>query len=237
MSAAVTGEAVPARRPLAGTALVLLSTLAWSFSGLFTRLLTTNVITAIAWRAFFGALFTALPLVVGARRHAATRLAFSWPMAFLVLAVAACSACTVGALFLTSIANTAVIYATTPFMAAGLSFLFTGERQKGRTLFASAVSLVGVAIIVSGGFGSGGLLGDVVALGMTLTFAFMIVLPKVYPGLDLRAASILGAALTFAVFATPGECLGRAWVTSMALWPLQIAVTMEIGVAGPSRWP
>lgn len=205
MSAATTSGTAEARRQVTGTALVFLSTLAWSFSGLFTRLLTTDVITAIAWRAFFGALFTALPLVVGARRSAAPRLVLSWPMVFLVLAVAACSACTVGALFLTSIANTAVIYATTPFMAAGLSFLFVGERQKGRTLFASAVSLVGVAIIVSGGFGSGGLVGDVVALGMTATFAFMIVLPKVYPGLDLRAASILGAAITFAVFAPFGH--------------------------------
>ena len=170
MSATLVTNAGTHRSPVAGTALVLLSTLAWSFSGLFTRVLTTDVLTAIAWRAFFGALFTALPLVLHARRRPQKRLTFSWPMVFLVLSVAACSACTVGALFMASIANTAVIYATTPFMAAGLSFLFVGERQKARTLFASLVSLVGVVIIMSSGFGSGGLLGDVVAVGMTLTF-------------------------------------------------------------------
>jgi drug/metabolite transporter (DMT)-like permease len=204
VSATLLKDQSASRRPLAGTALVLLSTLAWSFSGLFTRLLTTDVITAIAWRSFFGALFTAIPLLFQSRRDVRAILVFSWPMVALVLSVAACSACTVGALFLTSIANTAVIYATTPFMAAALSYLFVGERQKGRTLVASAVSLAGVVIIVSSGFGSGGFLGDLVAVGMTLTFAFMIVLPKVYPELDLQAASILGAALTFAAFAPFG---------------------------------
>lgn len=193
------------KRPLAGTALVFLAMLGWSFSGLFTRMLTTDVITAIAWRAFFGAFFTALPLVFNARRSGRTRLVVSWPMAVLVFMVACCSACTVGALFLTSIANTAVIYATTPFMAAALSYLFVGERQHWRTLVASAVSLVGVAVIVANGFSAGGLLGDLIAVGMTLTFAFMIVLPKVYPGLDLQAASIFGTALTFAIFAPFGQ--------------------------------
>ncbi|MDX7953205.1 DMT family transporter [Lichenihabitans sp. Uapishka_5] len=205
MASGAAPPATDARRPIAGMVLVLLSTVAWSFSGLFTRMLTTDVVTGIAWRSFFGAVFTALPMLLGGRSRGLDVPRFSWPMAYLVLAVAACSACTVGALFMTSIANAAVIYATTPFMAAALSFLFVRERQQGRTLLASAVSLVGVVVIVSSGFGSGGLVGDVASVGMALSFAFIIVLPKVYPGLDLQAASILGAAITFAVFAPFGQ--------------------------------
>lgn len=234
MSAALATSPESDRHPLAGTALVFLSTVAWSFSGLFTRLLTTDVVTAIAWRAFFGALFTALPLLFAGRRGTRVRR-FTWPTAFLVLNVAGCSACTVGALFLTSIANTAVIYATTPFMAAGLSFLFIGERQKGRTIFASAVSLVGVVVIVSSGFGSGNLLGDVIAVCMTLTFSFVIVLPRVYPGIDVRAASILGAALTFAAFAPFGHARDvplRDWIVLAGFGFTNFSVAFYLFVVG-----
>ena len=235
MSAALATNRGRHQHQIIGTALVFVSTLAWSFSGLFTRLLITDVVTAIAWRALFGALFTAVPLLLAGRRAPGPKLRLDWPTAFLVLSVAGCSACTVGALFLTSIANTAVIYATTPFMAAGLSFLFIGERQKGRTIFASAVSLIGVAMIVSSGFGSGNLVGDVVAVGMTLTFSLMIVLPRVYPDLDVQAASILGAVLTFALFAPFGHARDaplRDWITLAGFGFTNFTVALHFFLVG-----
>ena len=46
-----------------GIALVFAATVGWSFSGVFTRLLTTDIWTAIAWRSFFGGLFLLIPYV------------------------------------------------------------------------------------------------------------------------------------------------------------------------------
>jgi drug/metabolite transporter (DMT)-like permease len=206
----MTSAALPIGRPSArsqagGAALVFVSTVAWSFSGVFTRLLTTDVLTAIAWRAFFGCLFLAVPFAMRERGRVWAAFAPSWPAALLILCITICSACTVGALYETSIANAAVIYATAPFMAAGLALVLVGERLKVRTLVASAVALLGVAVIVSGGFGQGGVLGDVLAVGMTLSFAFMIVLPRLWPQLNLSSASILGAGLTCLLFAPFGH--------------------------------
>ena len=170
-TAALSRDGSDVRSQTTGSALVLVSTVAWSFSGFFTRLLTTDVMTAIAWRAFFGCVFLLIPFMLRARGRTASAWAMTWHTALLVACITICSACTVGALFMTSIANTAVIYATAPFMAAGLALGLLRERLKGRTLVASGVSLIGVAIIVSNGVEAGGLLGDVLAVGMTLSFA------------------------------------------------------------------
>ena len=44
-----------------GILLVIGATLAWSASGVYSRLLTTDVWTAIAWRSLFGGLFLLIP--------------------------------------------------------------------------------------------------------------------------------------------------------------------------------
>ena len=50
----------------------------------------------------------------------------------------------VAALMTTTVADVLVIYATLPFIAAGLAFLFIGERPSRRTMIAAGVALVGV---------------------------------------------------------------------------------------------
>lgn len=44
-----------------GVLLIVAATLAWSASGVYSRLLTTDVWTAIAWRSLFGGLFLLIP--------------------------------------------------------------------------------------------------------------------------------------------------------------------------------
>jgi drug/metabolite transporter (DMT)-like permease len=196
--------AAPERRPgdrAKGIAMVLVATLAWSFSGLYTRLLDTDIYSAIAWRCFFGATFL-LPAFLYVHRGQAlrriTEMGWQGPVV-LVLQIVSMAA-TVGGLFLTSVANVTVIYSTSPFLAAGFAWWLLGERADRRTLVASAIVLVGVLVVVSGSAGEGRLLGDLLALSMTVTFAAIIVVPRLWPHIDLLTASMLGGYGTFLVF-------------------------------------
>lgn len=222
-----------------GTAFVLAATVAWSFSGTFTRLLTTDVTTAIAWRSFFGGGFLVVPFLRQHRSNSLNALfAISWPGLALMTASALCQASTVGAFYNTSIANVAVIYATAPFMAAGLAFGLIGERMKPRTVVASAIAFVGVLIIVSNGFGTGHLVGDLMALVMTLTFAVIIVIPRAYPDVAMMPATILSAALIFALlgsFGHPKAMPGRDWLVLAAFGFTNFTVAMYLFLAGSRR--
>ncbi len=238
--AALPADANRAASQLLGTGLVLAATIAWSFSGSFTRMLSTDVLTAIAWRSFFGGAFLLIPHLAFHGRGSLAAFALSWPGIALTAAQVLCQASTVGAFYGTTIANVAVIYATAPFMAAGLALWLTGERLAPRTLFASLVALCGVIIIVSNGFGSGHLTGDLIAVLMTATFALIIVIPRAYPGSDreLMPATILSAAITFAVFAPLGHPLrtpATDWCTLAGFGFTNFTVAMYLFLAGSRR--
>ena len=220
-------------------ALVLLATVAWSLSGTFTRLLTTDVMTAIAWRSFFGGVFLLVPFVLAnGRRSLAVLLGIGWPGLALMAAQVLCQASTVGAFYGTSIANVAVIYATAPFMAAGLAYWLIGERMAPRTLFASGVALLGVVLIVSSGFGSGHIGGDLTAVLMTATFALIIVIPRAFPGTQMMPATILSAVATLALFGPFGHPLavpGTDWTVLAAFGFMNFTVAMYLFLAGSRR--
>ena len=107
-----------------GVFLVAASAVAWSVSGIYARLLTVDAWTTVSLRAAIGAVYMLVGLVL-THLHKAHAVARS--NGCLGVAVAACAALSmlffVGALFHTSIADVSVIYATTPFIAAGLGFL------------------------------------------------------------------------------------------------------------------
>lgn len=232
---------VPARSAAqaTGTALVLAATVAWSFSGTFTRLLTTDVMTAIAWRSFFGGVFLLIPFLIGnGRRSLAMLTGIGWPGLALTAAQVLCQASTVGSFYNTSIANVAVIYATAPFMAAGLAYWLIGERMARRTVFASIVALCGVLVIVSNGFGTGHLAGDLTAVLMTATFALIIVIPRAYPGTRMMPATILSAAVTLAIFGPfghPSTVPAADWTVLAAFGFMNFTVAMYLFLAGSRR--
>lgn len=222
-----------------GTAYVLAATIAWSLSGTFTRLLTVDVMTAIMLRSLFGGLFLLVPFVAQNRGASGGKLLrIGWPGLALTAAQVVCQASTVGAFYRTSIANVAVIYATAPFMAAGLAYALIGERMAWRTVVACFVSFGGVLVIVSNGFGNGHLAGDLTALLMTATFALIIVIPRAYPGTETMPATLLSAAVTvlvFAPFAHPARAGTSDWYTLAAFGFNNFTVAMYLFLAGSRR--
>lgn len=222
-----------------GIALVFAATVGWSFSGVFTRLLTTDIWTAIAWRSFFGGLFLLIPYVAISGRRAFGELSrIGWPGFWLILVSAICQACTVGGLYFTTVANVTVIYATAPFLAAGLAWWLLGERVKLRTIAAGVASLAGVLIIVSGSVGHGHLLGDLLALTMTVTFAFMIVIPRAYRDVPMLPTTMLGAfatTLIFAPFGSVGSLDLHNWSVLAGFGLTNFSIALFLFVAGARR--
>jgi len=184
-----------------GATLVVIAAIGWSFMGLFTRMMTIDMWTAVALRSLSGGLMLFAFLLVRDRLAVFRNLfalgAAGW--AVVALSVAA-QATTTAAFFMTSVAHTAVIYATCPFMAALIARIWLGERINRMTAIAIAAAMVGVLIVASGSSGASTLLGDFVAVMMTLTFAIIIVLAKAFPGLKLPEITALSAIIIFVIF-------------------------------------
>ena len=178
-----------------GLVLVTLAAVAWSLAGFFTRLITLDSWTMLAWRGLFGALGVAA-FIAATQRHRGWR-AFGGlgPAGWCFAALSAVGMMLfITSLRHTSVAHVAVIYATVPFVAAGFAWLALRERPSASALLASGVALVGVAVMVGLGV-EGGLLGDLLAFGMTTSMAGMMVMMRRFPAVPALPAACLSALL------------------------------------------
>ena len=107
--------------------------------------------TMLFWRGLFSGSAVLLFFFVTEGSKALRSLAgLRWP-ALAVTCLSALGMITgIGSLRYTSVADAMVIYATVPFVTAGLAYLFIGERPSRSTLIASAVALAGVSIMLAG---------------------------------------------------------------------------------------
>jgi len=219
----------------------MLATVAWSLSGLFTRLLTTDIWTAIAGRSFFGGLFLLIPYLFMKRTEAWKGfVSIGRSEALLCISLVVCQACTVGAFYLTSVANVAVIYATAPFIAAGLAWWFFGEKLRTKTLIAALISTVGVIVVVAGSFGGGHILGDLLALGMAVSFALVIVIPRAKRDLPMLPTTILSAFVTvivFAPFSAPASLEAENWQILALFGLTNFVIALFLFLHGARRIP
>lgn len=179
-----------------GIALVTGGTVLWSTAGLFVRLLDLDNWTMQAWRSLFGAL-SLLVIIVGQHGRQTPRAFRSIGWAGLAAApVSAISMFTyVVALQLTTVANVMIVYATVPFIAAGIALLWIGERSRRRTVTASAIALAGIAVMAGSSTRAGDLAGDALSLLMTVTFAVLLVMARRFPSLSMAPINALAAAL------------------------------------------
>ena len=182
-----------------GLALVTAAAVAWSLSGVFVRLIHVDTYTMVAWRGLIGALGLAcvMPFMGQTNVVAAVR-SMGWRGWLFVFLSTAGMLSFLSALRHTTIANVAVIYATAPFMAGGLSWWLVRERPGRAALIASALALVGVALIV--GFGEvGNLYGDLLALFMTLSMAIAAVVARTYRNIPILITACLSSLLSSVV--------------------------------------
>jgi drug/metabolite transporter (DMT)-like permease len=179
-----------------GTVLVTLAAVLWSTGGLFVRLLDLDVWTMLAWRALFATLsLMSLVILKHGRETIQAMRAIGWPGVVAVPIAAISMGSYVAAIKLTTVANVMVIYATVPFVAAGIAFVWIGERSKSRVLLASAVALSGVIILAGTATRPQDIAGNAVALLMTLAFGVQLVMARRYPWLEMAVINSIAAAL------------------------------------------
>lgn len=177
------------------TGLLLLfgATLAWSTAGLFARAIPLDTPTVILWRGWAGALGLLVLLWAMKGRAGLADFGRLGPAGW---AYALCSGIGmllfVGALKATSIAHVAIIYATLPFVAAGFGWIFLRETPGPVALVAAVLAMAGSMIMMGLG-GDGALAGDLMALGMVLSMAAIILLARARPDLPALAAGIVSA--------------------------------------------
>jgi drug/metabolite transporter (DMT)-like permease len=219
-----------------GITLVVLSAFAFSTAGFFTRLIDTDVWTMLFWRGLFGGLFIATYVVwrEGARAVLAVRR-----IGRAGLVAAACSTaatiCFINALRETTVADVLVINATAPFMTAGLAWAWTGARERWTTLAASLVALLGVVVTVGAALASGHLLGNLLALVMTILISSMMVVIRRHRAVSmLPAASLSGflCALVVWPWADPASAMGWNFVNLALFGTLQFGLGMLLLTTG-----
>lgn len=181
---------------LLGLLLVTAAAIAWSTAGLFTRLIATDTGTMLFWRGIWGGIgvFAVSYAVQGrAALHEFARLGSAgWGFA---IVSGAGMLCFISGLRITTVAHVAIIYATVPLVAAALGWIVLRERLSRSALLASLAALFGVIVMV--GYGQdGSWFGDVLAFGMTLALAIMMVISRKVPDLPIMAASALSAVLS-----------------------------------------
>jgi drug/metabolite transporter (DMT)-like permease len=206
-----------------GTMMVLASSAAFSSAGYFTRVITLDVWTMLFWRCLFGGLFIGACVLV---HHRGRSLAAIRGLGISGVLIALCSTistlCFINALRLTSVADVNVIFATAPFMAAGLAWIFTGTRERRATLAASAVAVLGVAVMMDAALAEGHWLGDLFALVMTALLAAMMVLIRHRPaGAALPAAALSAFLAALAVL---------PWARPFAVEPHDLLLLLLFGV-------
>jgi drug/metabolite transporter (DMT)-like permease len=211
-----------------GVALVAGAAVTWSTAGYFTHLIHVSLFPMLVWRNLFGGLFM-LGFVIATHRGTTLR-AFrtlgrvGW---FVAIVNGLSMVCYLSALRNTSVANVVVIYATAPFVAAGLAFLLYRDRATRRTLATGVIALVGVAITVAGTPGSTGLLGDLLAGGMTLGVAIFTIVARHNRHRSMVAAAAASAWVGILI------ALPFTSISSLGVTPLQL---LELALFGATSF-
>ena len=180
-----------------GVAMNVGAAVVYSTAGLFTRILTLDVWTLLFWRGIFAGLVLFGILLATHRRRTWSVLGrLGGPGVVVVLASTGGMILYIHALRQTAVADVAVIYATSPFVTAALSWIWAGERQDKTTMMASLAALAGVLVMIGGGLGNGRLLGDALAFGMTACMAVTMIAINRYPQVPMVGAACLSSILT-----------------------------------------
>jgi drug/metabolite transporter (DMT)-like permease len=179
-----------------GVLLITLSMVAFSSAGFFTRLIQLDVWTMLFWRGLFAGLMILGIIVVQERRRTLAAIrAVGRPGLAVALFSTAATILYLNAFRRTSVADVAVIFAAAPFVTAGLGWLWLGIAEPWSTLTASLVALFGVSIMVGGAVTDGHLIGDLMAFGMTVCMAIMMLILRRQQATPMLPAACLSALL------------------------------------------
>jgi drug/metabolite transporter (DMT)-like permease len=224
-----------------GSVLILLSAISYSTAGFFTRTISTDLWTMLCLRGLFASAFLLIYLLYVYR--GLTKEIFrqvSWPAASATAASALAMICNLGAYRNTTVANVVVIYAMSPFIAAALAWLVLREPFARHSVIASLVSLVGVIIMMWGSVVVGNLLGDFLAIGMTIFMTCMMVAIRYGAAMDMIPASFMSAVASMIItlpFAHIAGIGSMDWAYLAAFGVTQLGLGLLFLTEGSRRIP
>ncbi len=236
----MSGNANRREAHLLGVFLVIASALVFSFAGVLTKMIQADAWTIACWRGLLGGTLIAVYVAwLGREKPLRETFRLGWRGWLLASVGSFASLAFIFAFKLTYVANVAVIYATAPFVAAGLSWWLLRERFRWRTAIAAVFSLLGVAIVVAGGLGSGRIAGDTVALVMTLGSALYMVLIRVFRDSPVvLAGGVSGLLLSFVSwFVVDPLAVSQQDVVPLSVFGISFAVAVVLWTEGTRMIP
>jgi drug/metabolite transporter (DMT)-like permease len=193
-------------RRVQGVLLVLISAAVFSSAGLFVKGVAANAWTILFWRGLSAVAFTLLYVSWrGALRREFLRMTRPGAIAAVVGALA--TAAFIPSFKYTSIANVSLIYASVPFAAAAIAWLWMREKPALPVLLASVVAFLGVLTIVGGSLHSVNLRGDVLALCMTVGMAGFLCIYRRYPQTPAAGPAVMSSLILVPVALVGGNPL------------------------------
>lgn len=210
---ALPGAPNAARMHLIGAACAAGGATFWSLGALFIRLVELDAWTLLFWRSAFIALGMMVYLTVVNRGQVLAVLrGASLGLAVAGFFMALSMVLYINSITRTSVANTLIILAINPFIAAFLAWAALGERVTGRTWIAMGIAVVGMVAMVWDSLDSGNWLGDFLAAGCAATFACTMVILRKLKNQDTLPqvvfAGVWAMLLTFPI-ASPGQSSTR----------------------------
>jgi drug/metabolite transporter (DMT)-like permease len=223
---------------LTGAVLVMGSAAAAGLAGVLTKSIDAGPFTILCWRGLLGAFLIAAYVAWTDRgRPVAESFATDWRVLVLATVGSFASFAFIAAFKHTYVANVAIIYAGTPFLAAAFGWLLIREKMRAGTAIAATVSLAGIGIVVSGGFAGFALAGDLMALAMTAACALYMALIRAFRGTPVVWAGAVSAAQLFAVgwlFADPLD-VSRHDAVLLVAFGFTFALTLVLWTEGTRR--
>lgn len=227
-----------AARRRSGLAIMLVSALIFSTAGIFTKGVTADAWTVVFWRALFAVLFTMA--YIGWRGRFSQELpGMGLPGFVIAILGASGSGAFILSFKLTTIANVSLIYASAPFLSAGMAWLWFRERIERRILVAALVAIVGVGLIVGNSLGRIHVGGDLLALWMTVMLSLMMVIYRRYPDTPAAGPNALSCLLLMPVALALSTPFQATWheIAVMASFGLVFAIASVTLSEGARRLP
>ena len=188
---------------LDGLPVAIAGVLLLSPDSLVIRLVSADRLTVLFWRGLMMAIgFAAVAGLSRGSRPAGPVLRCGRPALIAGLLLGAANVAFIISITSTDVANTFVIAATSPLIAAFLSRLFLREIVARRTVVASVLCVAGLALIFLDSVSTANLRGDVVALAYAVLVAGSVTAMRIADQRDLPKAFSLGSACS-AVVALP----------------------------------
>ncbi|MFM7345879.1 MAG: DMT family transporter [Tagaea sp.] len=216
---------------LQGYLLALAAPLCWSVGGPVIRLVEADSWDIVFWRGLPHLLLFPIVLhfLIGPRAWSAFVHAkrIAWLSA---LTLTSTFVLHVVAITTTTVASALLLQSTSPVMVALLSWLILREHVPAASWVALAGAMAGMMVVVGTSLADGVWIGNAAALAVALASAVNVIAIRGNTSIDLRAGTVVAAALSCAAALAFGAPLSADFVAAGALFGLGI-VQITLGLA------